>query len=93
MNLGTIKYGSNFYKPCARDKSTASYTVTGLAAETTHYFKVRLYDTGGLSRDSNIVSGKIVVVPSLPWIPIGVGLITILTAVLILFVRKRGKTS
>ncbi|MEM2970217.1 MAG: fibronectin type III domain-containing protein, partial [Candidatus Bathyarchaeia archaeon] len=39
-------------------KSTTSYTVAGLMANTTYYFIVRVYDVGGLYADSNQVSGK-----------------------------------
>jgi len=35
-----------------------SYEVTGLSANTTYYFMVRVYDTGGLYADSNQVNAK-----------------------------------
>jgi hypothetical protein len=40
------------------DKSTAYYVVTALSANTTYYFTIRVYDTGGLYSDSNQVGAK-----------------------------------
>lgn len=50
-NLGTKTY-------IITDGTTTSYVVTGLSADTTYYFTVRVMDTGGLYTDSNQVSGK-----------------------------------
>jgi hypothetical protein len=40
------------------DRSITSHNVTGLSPNTTYYFTIRVVDTGGLSTDSNQVSGK-----------------------------------
>lgn len=40
------------------DQANVKFQVTGLAENTTYYFKVRVYDTGGLYSDSNEVSCK-----------------------------------
>lgn len=40
------------------DKLTTSFTLTGLSANTTYYFMIRVYDTGGLHADSNQVTAK-----------------------------------
>jgi hypothetical protein len=75
------------------DKSITSYTVTGLTAETTYYFNIRVSDTGSLYKDSNIVTGKTVVAPSFPWILVGAGLITLTIATILIYVvRRRGKS-
>jgi hypothetical protein len=40
------------------DKLTSSFVLTGLSANTTYYFMVRVYDTGDLYADSNQISAK-----------------------------------
>ncbi len=85
--LGTLIY-------TATGKTTTSHTVTGLSPETTYYFTVRVYDTGGLYADSNQVSGKTKATP-FPYIPLAVGLIVLAAAAtlaLILMKRKGRKT-
>lgn len=39
------------------DRAGVVYNVTGLAPNTTYFFKVRVYDTGQLSNDSNEMNG------------------------------------
>lgn len=40
------------------DETATGYNVTGLAEDTSYYFKVRVYNSGGLYADSNEVSGR-----------------------------------
>jgi hypothetical protein len=47
----TTLFGEELY-----DQATLKSLVTGLAENTTHYFKIRVYDTGGLFADSNEVN-------------------------------------
>jgi chitodextrinase len=81
-------------------KSTTSYTVTGLTANTTYYFTIRVYDTGGLYADSNQVSAKTLEKQQqpqpqppteLPWTPIAIGVVaaTLIIVIAAVTIRKR----
>jgi hypothetical protein len=62
------------------DASTTTYTVTGLSPATTYYFTVRVDDVGGLSVDTNTVSGTTLATPSpaeFPWLYLIVALAVI----------------
>jgi len=54
------------------NKSTTYYVVTALSSNTTYYFTIRVYDTGGLYVDSNQVGAKTntLITPNLPPTPV-----------------------
>jgi hypothetical protein len=92
-NLGTPIYAIT-------TKSATSYTVTGLTANTTYYFTIRVYDTGGLYADSNQVSAKTLETQQpqppaqFPWTPITIGVIAIALIIVIsvVIIQKRKRT-
>lgn len=60
---------------CYTDETATDYTVIGLAEDTTYYFKVRVYCSGGLYTDSNEVSGRTVdeiLIPVVLNVPTGI---------------------
>ncbi len=62
----------------------------GLTPETTYYFRVRVYDTGSLYKDSNTVSEKTIAAASFLWLIIGVGAIVLVIATgLVLVIIKK----
>jgi len=84
-------------------KSTTSYTVKGLTADTTYYFTIRVYDTGGLFADSNQVSAKTLETQQqtplqppaqFPWalITIGVFATTLIIVISAVMIQKRKRT-
>ncbi len=73
------------------EKTTTSYVVTGLSPETTYYFTIRVYDTGGLYADSNQASGKTKATP-FPWATIiAVAALIGITAIAVVVLMKRRK--
>jgi len=69
------------------DRQATSYTVSGLSPDTTYYFTVRVYDSGGLYSGSNQVSAKTAASPFL-WL-IVVGLVVVGAAVVLLLNLRR----
>jgi hypothetical protein len=92
-NLGTPIY-------TITTKSATSYTVTGLTANTTYYFTIRVYDTGGLYADSNQVSAKTLETQQpqppaqFPWalITIGVVATALIMVISVAMIQKRKRT-
>ena len=81
-------------------KSTTSYTVTGLTANTTYYFIIRVYDTGGLYADSNQVSAKTLETQQsqppaqFPWTPVIIGVVAaaLIVVISVVIIRKQERT-
>lgn|GEM_PF-6623076 len=84
------------------DRAVTSFTVTGLASNTTYYFTVRAYNTDGYYSDSEQTSGKTleeVVAPPEEKVPLPIYLIivpivviTVVTVVAVIaFGIRRGK--
>ncbi|MGB9853552.1 MAG: NosD domain-containing protein [Candidatus Bathyarchaeales archaeon] len=94
-NIGTQIYAIT-------TKSTTSYTVTGLIANTTYYFTIRVYDTGGLYADSNQVSAKTLETQQqppppphaqFPWTTLaGVAAVALVIVIAAVIIRKRKGT-
>ena len=78
----------------------AYYNVTGLTANTTYYFTVRIYDSDGLYSDSNQVAGTTATHATppppapeapFPWIPVAIGLVVtaVVVAIVVVVIRKK----
>jgi len=79
------------------DNSLTSCNVTGLLANTTYYFTIRVYDTGELYADSNQIAvttlAHITETPQFPMLPIagGLAIASIIIIAIILFIAKKRK--
>ena len=91
--LGTVIY-------TITQQQLAYYNVTGLTANTTYYFTVRIYDSDGLYSDSNQVAGTTATHATppppapeapFPWIPVAIGLVVtaVVVAIVVVAIRKK----
>ena len=78
--------GSPIYT--ATNIAETSYTVKGLDADTTYYFTIRIYDTGGLYADSNQISIK-TKPPQFPWLTIFASLLVLAATIVALIIIRR----
>jgi hypothetical protein len=91
--LGTVIY-------TITQQQLAYYNVTGLTANTTYYFTVRVYDSDGLYSGSNQVAGTTATHATppppapeapFPWIPVAIGLVVtaVVVAIVVVAIRKK----
>jgi chitodextrinase len=85
--LGAAIYGIT-------QKQLTHYTVQGLLTNTTYYFTTRVFDTSGLSSDSNQVKGTTLTAQSsFPWVPLAIVIVVIAIAAAIGIIVLRTRKS
>lgn len=72
------------------DRLATSYVVTGLTADTTYYFIIRVIDTGGLYADSDLIIGRTSPVSTVPiWVWLAIVIVSTLAVTSIAWGIKR----